>query len=67
LTEHPNITRVRLYRDHGKEFRFEAVAANGLTIASSSEGYENRKDALAAAVSLFPGALIVDETQAASD
>ena len=64
MSEEPKITKVRLFRDHGKEWRFTAVAANGLTIASSSEGYENRADALGAAVALFPEAELVDETGA---
>lgn len=66
MTEHPKITRVEVYQDHGKEFRFRALAANGATITVSSESYQNHGDALGAATSLFPDAQLVDETQEAA-
>lgn len=67
MAEHPEIKTVVLSCDIAGEFRFAAVAGNGETISTSSEGYTHRVDALAAAVALFPDAAIVDETQAASD
>lgn len=62
MAEHPEIKRIRLYRDSAGEFRFAAHAENGEIIVNSSEGYTRKADALAAAVSVFPGAQLVDET-----
>lgn len=38
-------THYELYRDAAGEWRWRFVAANGETVAVSSEGYENRADA----------------------
>lgn len=66
MAEHPEIKHVRLYRDTCGEFRFAAHATNGEIIVTSSESYVDKRDALAAAVSVFPGADLVDETIEAS-
>jgi uncharacterized protein YegP (UPF0339 family) len=63
VSEHPVITRVEVYKDHGKEFRFRAFAANGLIIASSSESYRNHLDALNAARAIFPDAHFYDQSK----
>ncbi len=57
-----SLSRVELFRDRERQWRFRAVALNGETVAVS-EGYENRKDALTEAVLLWPDTPIDDLTE----
>lgn len=60
MSEHPHVTRVRVYEDAAGEWRWAGYAANSREVADSGEGYTNHDDARSAAESLFPDADIVD-------
>lgn len=53
------VEKVRLFKDAAGEWRFTAVAGNGEPVATS-EGYVDKRDALAEAAKLFPGAEVED-------
>lgn len=63
FSETPSILNVRVYRDVAGEFRFVGYAGNGKAIVVSSEGYVNAWDAISAAGSVFPLAIINDQTK----
>ena len=42
--------RVEIYDDHGQEFRWRRVAANGQTVATPGEGYTTKYHAIRAAL-----------------
>lgn len=51
---------VRVFEDEAGEFRWTARDSNGEPVADSDEGYTEHSDALEAAESLFPDAVVVD-------
>jgi len=56
-----------LYRDKRGEFRWRLVAANGKIVATSSEGYKNKKDCQAMIEAIQkdgPRTSLVDESAA---
>jgi len=58
---------IEYYRDKAKKWRWRAKAENGEIVADSSEGYENRQDAIDEIQKLrgdFPGAVETIEGQA---
>lgn len=61
MSEHPEIVRVKLYRDHAGEWRFAGIASNSLTIVDSSEGYKNKADAEGAIHGVFGEDVAIEE------
>jgi uncharacterized protein len=41
-------SRLEIYKDRKKEYRWRIVAANGKKLAMASEGYKNKKDMMKA-------------------
>lgn len=63
MSEHPQVESIRVYRDAAGEWRWSGFAANRREVADSGEGYRNHGDALGAATSLFPDAIVEDEPE----
>ena len=54
-------THIVVYVDESGEYRWRAVAANGETVADSSEGYVRRIDCVEMASKMFPSLTIVEQ------
>ncbi len=54
------LNRVEVYRDDRGEWRFRGKARNN-EICATSEGYKEKRDALATVARLFPNVPVVDK------
>jgi uncharacterized protein YegP (UPF0339 family) len=61
MAEHPQITKVELYVGGDGDWWFTAYSSNGRAIVRSTEGYENKEDAIGAIHGVHGDDILIEE------